>query len=145
MSLLLIIRTFDHRKTNEIKEYLPFAKVINNYKLAAEAFVSTAFGKHIRNLLRFNEQTILVAEYTIKSGDTLNGRFLFEVAYGYGVVPILYQIYKQVRPKIMPSYWDKSPLEPGDRIVILANFDSLQKIEIGDRQLPDCKLRVSNC
>ncbi|MEM6399285.1 MAG: NAD-binding protein [Cyanobacteria bacterium P01_D01_bin.116] len=138
----LIIRTFDHRKTNEIKEYLPFAKVINDYELAAEAFVSTAFGKHIRNLLRFNEQTILVAEYTIKVGDTLNGRFLFEIAYGYGVVPILYQTYKQVRPKIMPSYWDKSPLEPGDRIVILANFDSLQKIEIGDRQLPKYKLRV---
>ncbi len=42
----------------------------------------------------------------------------------------------------MPSYWDKSPLEPGDRIVILANFDSLQKIETSDRQLPNCKLRV---
>ncbi|MGB3650402.1 MAG: hypothetical protein WBA41_04215 [Rivularia sp. (in: cyanobacteria)] len=67
---------------------------------------------------------------------------MFEIAYGYGVVPILYQTYKQVRPKIMPSYWDKSPLEPGDRIVILANFDSLQKIETGDRQLPNCKLRV---
>jgi len=138
----LIIRTFDHRKTNEIKEYLPFAKVINDYELAAEAFVSNAFGKHIRNLLRFNEQTILVAEYTIKQGDNLNGCFLFEIAYGYGVVPILYQTYKQVRPKIMPSYWDKSALQPGDRIVILANFDSLQKIEIGDRKLPNCKLRV---
>lgn len=138
----LIIRTFDHRKTNEIKEYLPFAKVINDYELAAEAFVSTAFGKHIRNLVRFNEQTFLVAEYTIKPQDTLNGCFLYEIAYGYGVVPILYQTYKQVRPKIMPSYWDKSPLEPKDRIVILANFDSLQKIQIGDRQLPDCKLRV---
>lgn len=42
----------------------------------------------------------------------------------------------------MPSYWDKSPLEPGDRIVVLANFDSLQNIECGDRQLPDCKLKV---
>ena len=138
----LIIRTFDYRKTSEVKEYLPFAKVINDYELAAEAFVSIAFGKHIRNLVRFNEQTILVAEYFIKQGDTLNGCFLFEIAYGYGVVPILYQTYKQVRPKIMPSYWDKSPLEPGDRIVILANFDSLQKIEIGDRLLPDCKLRI---
>ncbi|MEA5593593.1 NAD-binding protein [Rivularia sp. UHCC 0363] len=138
----LIIRTFDHYKTNEIKEYLPYAKVINDYELSAEVFVSNAFGKHIRNMLRMNEQTILVAEYTIKPGDTLNGCFLFEIAYGYEVVPILYQTYKQVRPKIMPSYWDKSPLESGDRIVILANFDSLQKIEIGDRQLPDCKLRV---
>ena len=138
----LIIRTFDDRKTNEIKEYLPYAKVINDYELAAEAFVSNAFGKHILWMLRMNEQTILVAEYTIKQEDTLNGCFLFEIAYGYGVVPILYQTYKQVRPKIMPSYWDKSPLEPGDRIVILANFDSLQKIETGDRQLPNCKLRV---
>ncbi len=138
----LIIRTFDDRKTNEIKEYLPYAKVINDYELAAEAFVSNAFGKHILWMLRMNEQTILVAEYTIKQEDTLNGCFLFEIAYGYGVVPIFYQTYKQVRPKIMPSYWDKSPLEPGDRIVILANFDSLQKIETGDRQLPNCKLRV---
>lgn len=138
----LIIRTFDHRKTNEVKEYLPFAKVINDYELAAETFVSNAFGKHIRNLVRFNEQTILVAEYFITEQDTLNGCFLFEIAYGYGVVPILYQTYKQVRPKIMPSYWDKSPLEPGDKIIILANFDSLQKIETGDRKLPQYKLRV---
>lgn len=138
----LIIRTFDHRKTNEVKEYLPFAKVINDYELAAETFVSTAFGKHIRNLVRFNEQNILVAEYFIKEGDTLNGSFLFEIAYGYEVVPIVYQTYKQIRPKIMPSYWDKSPLEPGDRIVILANFDSLQKIETGDRLLPEYKLKV---
>ncbi len=138
----LIIRTFDHRKTNEVKEYLPFAKVIYDYELAAEAFVSTAFGKHIRNLVRFNEQTILVAEYFIEEGDTLNGCFLFEIAYGYGVVPILYQTYKQIRPKIMPSYWDKSPLEPGDRIVVLANFDSLQKIQTGDRLLPKYNLRV---
>ncbi len=138
----LIIRTFDHRKTNEIREYLPFAKVINDYELSAEAFVSNAFGKNILNMLRFNEQTILVTEYIIKQGDTLNKYFLFEIAYGYGVVPILYQTYKQVRPKIMPSYWDKSPLEPGDKIVVLANFDSLQKIERGERQLPNCKLRV---
>ncbi|NJN06600.1 MAG: hypothetical protein HC815_00890 [Richelia sp. RM1_1_1] len=138
----LIIRTFDYHKTNEIKEYLPYAKVINDYELSAETFVSNAFGKHIRNMLRMNEQTILVAEYTIKQGDTLNGYFLFELAYGYQVVPILYQTYKQSHPKIMPSYWDKSPLEPGDRIVILANFDSLQNIENGDRQLPNCKLSV---
>jgi Trk K+ transport system NAD-binding subunit len=138
----LIIRTFDHRKTNEVKEYLPFAKVINDYELAAEAFVSTAFGKHIRHMMRFNEQTILVAQYTIKPGDTLNGYFLFEIAYGYGVVPILYQTYKQVRPKIIPSYWDKSPLEAGDKIVVLANFDSLQKIEVGSRKLPNYKLKV---
>ncbi|NJL79741.1 MAG: hypothetical protein HC917_14500 [Richelia sp. SM2_1_7] len=87
----LIIRTFDYHKTNEIKEYLPYAKVINDYELSAETFVSNAFGKHIRNMLRMNEQTILVAEYTIKQGDTLNGYFLFELAYGYQVVPILYQ------------------------------------------------------
>ncbi|MBF2015241.1 MAG: NAD-binding protein [Rivularia sp. T60_A2020_040] len=138
----LIIRTFDYHKTHEIKEYLPYAKVINDYELAAETFVSNAFGKHIRNMLRMNEQTILVAEYTIKPGDTLNGYFLFELAYGYGVVPILYQTYKQSHPKIMPSYWDKSPLEAGDRIVILGNFDSLQNIENGNRQLPNCKLKV---
>ncbi|MEM9926661.1 MAG: NAD-binding protein [Cyanobacteria bacterium P01_D01_bin.50] len=138
----LIIRTFDYRKTNEIREYLPFAKVINDYELSAEAFVSKAFGKHIRNILRFNEQTILIAEYFIKQGDTLNGYFLFEIAYGYEVVPILYQTYRQFKPKIMPSYWDRSPLESGDRIVFLANFDSLQKIERGTRQFPDYKLRV---
>ncbi|MEB3214957.1 MAG: NAD-binding protein [Nostocales cyanobacterium 94392] len=138
----LIIRTFDYHKTHEIKEYLPYAKVINDYELAAETFVSNAFGKHIRNMLRMNEQNILVAEYTIKPGDTLNGFFLFEIAYGYEVVPVLYKTSKQSHPKIMPSYWDKSPLEPGDRIVILANFDSLQKIENGDRQLPNYKLKV---
>lgn len=40
-------------------------------------------------MLRFNEQNILVAEYIIQEGDALQGFFLFEIAYGYEVVPIL--------------------------------------------------------
>jgi hypothetical protein len=48
-------------------------------------------GENIINLFRFNRQTVLVTEYQIEVGDTLNGLLLAEVAYGYGIVPLFHQ------------------------------------------------------
>lgn len=63
-------------------------------------------------------------------GSTLNGLLLAEIAYGYGVVPILYQKYTQEPAKLMPS--DDIRLELSDRLVVLATIDSLQQIERGE-------------
>ena len=35
--------------------------------------------------------TILVTEYRIEAEDSLHGLLLADVAYGYGVIPIIYQ------------------------------------------------------
>jgi len=125
----LVIRTFDTRFSASIDRLLPYAKVLCAYDLAAEAFVAAAFGENVLNLIRLNEQTVLVTEYTIATDDHLQGYLLAEIAYGYGAVPILHQrSHDAVR--LMPS--DDTRLEVGDRLVILATIDSLQQIERGE-------------
>ncbi|PSB30082.1 potassium transporter TrkA [Stenomitos frigidus ULC18] len=127
----LVIRTFDTRFSASIDRLLPYAKVLCAYDLAAEAFVAAAFGENVLNLMRLNEQTVLVTEYTIAPDDHLQGQLLAEVAYGYGAVPILHQRSTQASGRLMPS--DDTRLEAGDRLVILATSNSLQQIERGER------------
>ncbi|MBF2064919.1 MAG: NAD-binding protein [Calothrix sp. C42_A2020_038] len=125
----LVIRTFDPRFSENIAQLLPFARVMGAYALSAEAFVAAAFGENILSLFRLNDQTTLVAEYKIKTDDTLNNKLLAEVAYGYGVVPIMYQKATGDPVKFMPS--DDIRLAVDDKLVILATIEELQKIEHG--------------
>lgn len=125
----LVIRTYDPSFTQSLAEILPKAKVVCAYALAAEAFAGAAFGEEIISLFRLNNQTILVTEYSIQAGDTLNGLLLGEVAYGYEVVPLLHQKLEE-SARLMPS--EEMRLEVGDRLVILATINSLQRIERGE-------------
>jgi hypothetical protein len=124
----LVIRTFEQGLSNNLAQLLPDAQVLCAYALAAEAFAGAAFGENIDNLFRLNNQTILVTEYQIEAGDTLNGLLLTEVAYGYEVVPVLYQKGLEI-PKLMPT--DDIHLAVGDRMVVLATSNGLQRIEQG--------------
>lgn len=71
-----------------------------------------------------------MTEYRIEADDMLNGLILAEVAYGYGVVPILYQHRRQESPQLMPS--GHTRLYVGDRLIVLAKSNSLQRIERGE-------------
>ncbi len=124
----LVIRTFEQGLSNNLAQMLPDAQVLCAYALAAEAFAAAAFGENIASLFRLNNQTILVTEYYIKPDDTLHNLLLAEVAYGYGVVPVLYQK-EQESPKFMPS--DDIRLAVGDRLVVLATSNGLRRIEHG--------------
>lgn len=125
----VVIRTFDPRFSASVDRLLPYAKVLCAYDLAAEAYVAAAFGENILSLMRINQQTVLVTEYTINENDTLHGRLLSEIAYGYGVVPILHQRYAQ-DARLMPLE-DTKP-EVDDRLILMATIDSLQRIERGE-------------
>nr|WP_233154254.1 NAD-binding protein [Scytonema sp. HK-05] len=124
----LVIRTIRQALSDSLAELLPNAQVVCVYAVAAEAFAGAAFGENIINLFRIYHKTILVTEYQIEAGDTLNGLLLSEVAYGYGVIPILYQKETEM-PKLMPS--EDTRLTVGDRMVVLATSDGLQRIEQG--------------
>ncbi|KAB8331023.1 potassium transporter TrkA [Scytonema tolypothrichoides VB-61278] len=124
----LVIRTRGLGLSDNLAELLPNAQVLCVYAVVAEAFAGAAFGENIINLFRVNHKTILVTEYQIEAGDTLNGLVLSEVAYGYGVVPILYQK-EGGMAKLMPS--EDISLAVGDRMVVLAISDGLQRIEQG--------------
>jgi Trk K+ transport system NAD-binding subunit len=135
----LVIRTIDPAFSTSIDRLLPYAKVLCAYALAAEAYVAAAFGENVLNLLRLHQQTVLTTEYRIEANDTLHGRLLGEVAYAYGMVPILYQgVDKPAR--LMPI--DDTRLDVGDRLVVLATIKSLQQVERGELSQPTWLVRV---
>ncbi|MCA1992589.1 MAG: NAD-binding protein, partial [Coleofasciculus sp. S288] len=135
----LVIRTFEQGLSNNLAQMLPEAQVLCAYALAAEAFAGAAFGENIDSLFRLNNQTILVTEYAIEPGDTLNGLLLADVAYGYEVVPILYQK-GQEAPTFMPS--EDIRLVIGDRMVVLASRYGLRRIEQGRVSITPKRWRV---
>ncbi|NJL89817.1 MAG: potassium transporter TrkA [Coleofasciculaceae cyanobacterium SM2_1_6] len=126
----LVIRTFAQRLSDNLSQLLPQAHILCAYALTAEAFAGAAFGEKILSLFRLSNQTILVTEYNIESADTLCGLLLSEVAYGYGVVPILAATAGRGESrKLMPS--EELRLAVGDRLVVLATIDGLRRIEQG--------------
>jgi voltage-gated potassium channel Kch len=135
----LVIRTFEQGLSNNLAQMLPEAQVLCAYALAAEAFAGAAFGENIASLFRLNNQTILVTEYYIEPDDSLDNLLLAEVAYGYGVVPVLYQK-EQETPKFMPS--DDIRLVVGDRLVVLATSNGLRRIEHGIAEITPKSWRV---
>ena len=84
--------------------------------------------ENILDLFRLYNQTVLVTEYQFTEVDTLNGLMLSEIAYGYGVVPILYQN-PPYPVELMPKGYKK--IEPGIRLVVLATIDGLKRMELG--------------
>lgn len=127
----LVIRTFDPNLSDNVDQLLPYAHVLCAYALAAQVYVAAAFGENIATLFRLNDRTIIVTEYSVEAGDTLETLLLSEVAYGYGVVPILHHKVGDPGPNLLPP--DDRRLEVGDRLTILASSDSLQCIERGIR------------
>ncbi|MBW4654620.1 MAG: NAD-binding protein [Kaiparowitsia implicata GSE-PSE-MK54-09C] len=139
--LTVVIRTYDPRFSKNVDQVMPFAKALCVYELAAEAFVAAAFGENVLTLLRLDNQTIVVTEYRVEAGDTLNGLLLADVAYGYGVVPLLHTA-AQGRDRLMPS--DDVRLHEGDRLVVLANSHSLQRIERNERLAQTWWVRIDH-
>lgn len=138
-SLQLVIRSYNHRFSASLAALIPDARVMAASALAAEAFVGSAFGENILSLFRLNEQTILVTEFLVEAGDTLVGKLLSQVSYGYGVVPIFYERNNERRTldnsdRLMPS--ETWMLKAGDRLIILSTIDGLRRIERGQMRPP---------
>ena len=140
--LALVIRTFDPDFSDNLARLLPDAQVLCAYALSAEAFAASVLGDNILSLLRINEQTVLVIEYVIQSGSGLDGLLLAEIAYGYQVVPIAHQREHQVPAKLMPS--DDIKLEPGDRLIALANVESSHRLAREEPLPPDCQVQIDS-
>lgn len=132
-----VIRTRSQTFSDNLAAMMPQAQTFCPYALSAEAFAGAAFGENILGLFRLSGQNILITEYAIASGDTLEGRQMGQIAYGYGVVPIV----RETRdPKgnpltvLMPS--DDQYLVSGDRLFVLSSINGLRRIERGERTPP---------
>lgn len=138
----LVLRTFAQRFSDHVAQLFPYSQVLCAYVLVAEAFVGAAYGEIIINLFRLNNQTVLVTEYNIEDIDTLHGLLLAEVAYGYGVVPIVHHKNTGESPHLMPS--DDTRLQVGDRLVVLATIEGLRRIEHGELAPRRWQVRLEN-
>ncbi len=128
-TLNLVIRAQDQRFCDHLTGLMPDAKALCVYALTADAFAGAAFGENILHLFQVANETILVTEYHIEATDTLQGKLLAQIAYGYGVVPIAYQALPDSTWKLLPS--DNVRLQVGDRLIVLATLNGLQRIEWG--------------
>ncbi|TVQ47965.1 MAG: potassium transporter TrkA [Gloeocapsa sp. DLM2.Bin57] len=128
----LVIRTDGQDLSNNLSKLLPEAKILEAYQLASEAFAGAAFGENIIAVCPIENQNILVTEYQIEVDDTLKGLLISEVAYGYGVEVIAHAKPSQ-NLTLMPS--DDLQLVEGDRLVVLATVEGLQRIEEGQLNL----------
>ncbi|MEH1791570.1 potassium channel family protein [Nostoc sp.] len=126
----LIIRSQDRHFSDNIAPLFPYAQVLCGAALSAEVFACAAFGENVLSLFHLSEQIVMVTEYKIEEGDTLNGLLLSEIASGYSVVPILYHKYRRDNYSLMP--WYDVKLYAGDRLIVLATSSSLQRIEWGE-------------
>ncbi len=121
-------------------QLLPYTRLLGTYALAAEAYVGAAFGENVLELLHLNNQTILVTECHIEKTDTLNGLLVAEVAYGYGVVPILHQKESRDPVRLMPS--SEMRLQESDRLVVFATIEGLRRIEQGTPLARQWQVRI---
>ncbi|MGD1703391.1 NAD-binding protein [Dapis sp. BLCC M229] len=140
-NIRLVIRTSEQRFSNNLAKLLPYSAFICTSAVVAEAFAGAAFGENILSLFRIDHQTVLVTEYNIETGDTLNGLILAEIAYGYGVVPILYQKPPN-ESKLIPS--DDIRLAVDDRLILLATINGLKRIENGEIKEPTCQVMIES-
>lgn len=136
----IVLRTEDRHFSDNVARLFPYAKVLCVAALSAEVFSAAAYGKNVLGLFHLDERTVLVTEYSFEADDTLNGLILAEVAYGYDVVPILYQRHRRESPIFMPS--DDTRLHIGDRLVVLATTHSLQQIERGELAAGNWQVRI---
>ncbi len=124
-SCRLVIRTEDEQFSRSVSELVPHARAFGVHTLAAEAFAAAAFGENILNLLHVDGRTMLVTEYHVESGDTFDGVLFAEVAYGYGLVPLVHRSKGEVA--FLPG--DDGVLRAGDTLVVLGTIEGLQSVE----------------
>ena len=127
-----VVRTRSQSFSDNLAAMMPQAQTFCAYALSAEAFAGAAFGENIIGLFRLGGQNILIAEYLITQGDTLSGKQMAQVAYGYGVVPILRETLDEQGNRctvLMPT--DEQYLRAGDRLFVLSSINGLRRIERG--------------
>jgi len=125
----LVIRTDDAQFGRNVKSLAPHAQAMSVYTLSAEAYAAAALGEKVLSLLRIGHETVLAVEFTVEEGDTLAGRLIADVTYGYGLVAILYQRDRSEEARFFPS--DDIRLELGSRLVTLATMGALHNVEHG--------------
>jgi Trk K+ transport system NAD-binding subunit len=134
----LAIRTYDRYFSDNLINLLPSSQSFCAYALSAEAFAGAAFGENMLSLFRLHQRTVLVAEYEITANDTLVGKNLSQIAYGYTVVPVYLRKNSAKADGIYEFFIpaDDEVMNVGDRLTVLASISGLRRIELGNLHAP---------
>ncbi len=136
----VVFRTADQQLARNVASLVPSSTGISDSSIAAEAIAGAAFGENILAAFNLDNRSVLVTEYTIIAEDTLHGRQIAEVAYGFGAAPILHRRGGAIA--FDPS--DDIRLEIGDTLFVLATVDGLRRVEKGERVRPDWRLWIES-
>lgn len=137
----MVVRLRDARLAESVAALVPGVQALCTASLAAAAFAAAALGEHVSNVFHLRSTPVLVTEYLVDDTDTLHGHELWEIAEGYGVVPMLLQ-----RAEVSTPIWSLDDahirLRAGDRLVVLATTKSLESIERGALRPRPYELRL---
>jgi Trk K+ transport system NAD-binding subunit len=137
----LAVRIFDPRLSENVSSVLPDARILCIAKLAATAYAAAALGEHVLSLFQMPGRPVLVVEFLVSAGDTLDKRALWELIEGYSVVPVLFQ--PAGGTERAPSLDDAAQrLSAGDRLIVLASPVALEAIERGDMRPREYELTL---
>ena len=124
----LVIRTDDARLRESVAHLIPGARPLGVLALAAQAFAAASLGENVLELLQLDGRTVLMIEYRVEATDTLVSKLIGEVAYGFGVVPLLLR--RDARSEeFFPS--DDARLREHDDLIVLTTVEGLRDIEHG--------------
>jgi Trk K+ transport system NAD-binding subunit len=136
----LVIRTDDARLRESVAHMVPGARPLGVLALAAQAFAAAALGENVHELLQVDGRTLLVTEYRVETGDTLNAKLVSDVAYGFGVVPLVLRRHETAAVEFLPP--DDARLRVHDTLVVLAAVEGLRNIEQGSILPAEYHVRV---
>lgn len=87
-------------------------------------------GENVHGMLHVGDRTLLVIEFEIDDDDGMAGRLMGDIAYGYGVVPIMLRRGGGRGGEFLPP--DDVRLRRGDGLVLLSSVEGLRAIERGE-------------
>jgi Trk K+ transport system NAD-binding subunit len=136
----IVFRTADQELAQNVASLISRSTGLSDYVIAAEAIAGAAFGENIISAFHLDHRSALVTEYIICAGDTLIGRNLSEIAFGYGVAPIIHK--RGSEKRFNPS--DDIVLEASDVVIVLATVEGLRRIEGGERAIGEWRLWIDS-
>jgi Trk K+ transport system NAD-binding subunit len=136
----IVFRTADQELAQNVASLIARSTGLSDYVIAAEAIAGAAFGENIISAFHLDHRSALVTEYSVHPGDTLIGRNLSEIAFGYGVAPIIHK--RGAEKRFNPS--DDVVLEASDVVIVLATVEGLRRIEVGDRAIGEWRLWIDS-
>jgi Trk K+ transport system NAD-binding subunit len=137
----LVVRLLDARFIDSVAALLPHAQVLCTESLAAAAFGAAALGEQVSSVFYLENTPILVTEYLVEAGDGLVGRSLWEIAEGYGVMPLFVGRSGSSDQFALAEVWP-TRVCAGEHLVILASAMSLEAIARADMMPRDHVLHL---